>query len=214
MNFTLFNKALFAIALILAVSISTPAFAATSTTKISQKKATITPVVVAKQYITVADGQNLTVIANSNSTTSGRIFDANISVTNPDLIYPGEVLEIPKASDVLASRSLPQVTPTVVTTSSVINSAPKVEQVANSTPIDTSSAWQLIANCESGGNWSINTGNGFYGGLQFTLSSWQAVGGVGYPNEASASEQIAKATILQSRQGWGAWPVCSVKAGL
>lgn len=76
------------------------------------------------------------------------------------------------------------------------------------------SVWDSIASCESGGNWAINTGNGFYGGLQFTLSSWQAVGGSGYPNEASREEQIERAQILQSMQGWGAWPVCAAKAGL
>ncbi len=76
------------------------------------------------------------------------------------------------------------------------------------------SVWNALAACESGGNWAINTGNGFYGGLQFTLSSWHAVGGTGYPNEASPAEQIARAQILQSRQGWGAWPACTAKLGI
>jgi hypothetical protein len=78
----------------------------------------------------------------------------------------------------------------------------------------TGSVWDRLAQCESGGNWAINTGNGFYGGLQFTLSSWRGVGGSGYPNMASREEQIARAEILQSRQGWGAWPACSAKLGL
>ena len=76
------------------------------------------------------------------------------------------------------------------------------------------SSWDAIAACESGGNWAINTGNGFYGGLQFTLTSWKAVGGTGYPHQASKAEQIARAEKLQDIQGWGAWPVCSKKAGL
>ena len=75
-------------------------------------------------------------------------------------------------------------------------------------------AWDRLALCESGGNWQANTGNGFYGGVQFTLQSWEAVGGYGYPNNASKDDQIAKATKLQQMQGWQAWPVCSKKVGL
>lgn len=66
-----------------------------------------------------------------------------------------------------------------------------------------------IAACESGRRWHIATGNGFYGGLQFTLSSWSAVGGHGYPHWASPLEQMYRAVLLSRVQGWGAWPVCS-----
>jgi hypothetical protein len=74
--------------------------------------------------------------------------------------------------------------------------------------------WDQLAQCESGGDWGISTGNGFYGGLQFTLSSWQAVGGTGMPNHASRDEQIARGQQLQAIQGWGAWPACASKLGL
>jgi hypothetical protein len=73
--------------------------------------------------------------------------------------------------------------------------------------------WDDLAQCESGGNWSINTGNGYYGGLQFALSSWQAVGGSGYPHQHSREEQIHRAERLLERQGWGAWPACSSRLG-
>jgi hypothetical protein len=76
------------------------------------------------------------------------------------------------------------------------------------------SAWDQLAQCESGGNWSINTGNGFYGGLQFTMSTWHAFGGSGSPSNASREEQISVAQRVQAAQGWGAWPVCSKKAGV
>ena len=76
------------------------------------------------------------------------------------------------------------------------------------------SVWDALAECESGGNWSIDTGNGYYGGLQFALSSWRAVGGQGYPHHASRSEQIHRAEILLDLQGWGAWPACSRRLGL
>ncbi|MBA8794594.1 uncharacterized protein YabE (DUF348 family) [Friedmanniella endophytica] len=80
--------------------------------------------------------------------------------------------------------------------------------------VASGSVWDRIAACESGGNWSINTGNGFYGGLQFTLSTWRAYGGTGMPNNASRETQIAVAKRVQAAQGWGAWPVCSGKAGV
>ena len=77
--------------------------------------------------------------------------------------------------------------------------------------------WDRVAACESGGNWSINTGNSFYGGLQFTRSTWLAYGGgqyAAYANQATKAEQIAVAQKTLRSQGPGAWPVCSVKAGL
>ncbi|MDO0928397.1 transglycosylase family protein [Streptomyces sp. TG1A-8] len=76
--------------------------------------------------------------------------------------------------------------------------------------------WDRIARCESGGNWHINTGNGYYGGLQFSASTWRAYGGGAYAptaDQASRSAQIAVATRVQRAQGWGAWPVCSARAG-
>ncbi|MEU2063420.1 transglycosylase family protein [Streptomyces sp. NPDC013455] len=76
--------------------------------------------------------------------------------------------------------------------------------------------WDRIAQCESGGNWHINTGNGYYGGLQFSASTWRAYGGTAYAptaDQASRSAQIAVATKVQQSQGWGAWPVCSARAG-
>jgi hypothetical protein len=68
--------------------------------------------------------------------------------------------------------------------------------------------WDAIAQCESGGNWAINTGNGYYGGLQFSPSTWAANGGVGMPNQASRSEQIRIAENTLRTQGIGAWPTC------
>ncbi|MDQ0787424.1 transglycosylase family protein [Streptomyces sp. B3I8] len=75
----------------------------------------------------------------------------------------------------------------------------------------TASQWDAVAQCESGGNWSINTGNGFYGGLQFTNSTWAAYGGTAYAARAdlaSKSAQIAVAEKVLAGQGKGAWPVC------
>ncbi|NUK04179.1 LysM peptidoglycan-binding domain-containing protein [Streptomyces lunaelactis] len=76
--------------------------------------------------------------------------------------------------------------------------------------------WDRIAACESGGNWHINTGNGYYGGLQFSAGTWRAYGGGAYAStadRASKGQQIAVAAKVQRAQGWGAWPTCSARAG-
>ncbi len=85
---------------------------------------------------------------------------------------------------------------------------------ANAASVDV---WEKVAQCEATGNWSINTGNGFYGGLQFTDSTWRAFGGAQYAPRADLAtkdQQIAVAEKVLKVQGPGAWPVCSVKAGL
>jgi nucleoid-associated protein YgaU len=73
--------------------------------------------------------------------------------------------------------------------------------------------WDAIAQCESGGNWSTSTGNGYYGGLQFTQSTWKAYGGTGSPQGASREQQIAVAERVLQGQGIHAWPVCGAKGG-
>jgi len=77
-----------------------------------------------------------------------------------------------------------------------------------------STVWDKLAQCESTGNWSINTGNGYSGGLQFTKSTWRAFGGEGQAHNASREEQIIVAERVLAQQGWGAWPACSRKLGL
>ncbi len=68
--------------------------------------------------------------------------------------------------------------------------------------------WDRVAQCESGGNWHLSTGNGFYGGLQFSASTWRSVGGTGLPHQHSRIEQIRRANILKDRAGLGQWPHC------
>jgi resuscitation-promoting factor RpfA len=82
---------------------------------------------------------------------------------------------------------------------------------ATAAPVST---WDALAQCESTGNWSINSGNGYYGGLQFSPSTWRAFGGSGMPHQASKAEQIRVAENTLAAQGWGAWPACSAKLGL
>ena len=73
--------------------------------------------------------------------------------------------------------------------------------------------WERLAQCESGGTWAMNSGNGYYGGLQFSLATWGNVGGSGYPHQATKAEQIKRGQILQQQAGWGQWPHCSRELG-
>jgi uncharacterized protein YabE (DUF348 family) len=78
-----------------------------------------------------------------------------------------------------------------------------------------STVWDQLAQCESGGNWAANTGNGYYGGLQFNVGTWQSYGGSGLPSNASRETQIAIATkVRDASGGYGAWPACSASLGL
>ncbi len=74
--------------------------------------------------------------------------------------------------------------------------------------------WARLRQCEAGGDYTRNSGNGYYGAYQFLVSTWQANGGTGRPDQASPAEQDRIAQLLQSRRGWSPWPVCSVKLGL
>ena len=84
--------------------------------------------------------------------------------------------------------------------------------VANAAPAAPN--WDAIAQCESGGNWAANTGNGEYGGLQFKPATWAQYGGVGNPAAASKQEQIAVANRVLAEQGLDAWPKCGAQSGL
>lgn len=202
-----------------------PATKKVSQTKPVEVKTASAPVTPPQVFVTVASGDSLSSIASAQQTTYVRLFDANTDITNPDVIYPGQKLRIPTADEQLADRPLPTAVvaapvaaepvsaPTPVAAPVVSTPVVQATPVVSSVSASDGSVWDRIAACESGGNWAINTGNGFYGGLQFTISSWHAVGGSGLPSQASREEQIARAQMLQARQGWGAWPVCSTKAG-
>ncbi|WP_020573600.1 transglycosylase family protein [Actinopolymorpha alba] len=108
---------------------------------------------------------------------------------------------------------------TLTRTAALTGVAAAVPIVGMSAPAQAASldTWDRLAQCESSGNWSINTGNGFYGGLQFTPSTWRGFGGTRYAARAdlaTKAEQIATAEKVLDVQGWGAWPACSAKLGL
>ena len=163
------------------------------------------------KFVAVRSGDYLAKIAQANHTTALRLYYANTNIKDPDLIYPGEELRIPATGEKLAPRPLPSDASAAAPAPNV--SAPASVQAPAVAPA-AGSVWDRLAECESGGNWAADTGNGFYGGLQFTLSSWQAVGGSGLPSSASRAEQIERAEKLQATQGWSAWPACSAQLGL
>lgn len=104
------------------------------------------------------------------------------------------------------------------TTTTTAKAAPQAT-AAPATGADPSdpNTWERLAQCESGGNWQAvsqpRSGMQYYGGLQFSLSTWQGLGGTGYPHEAPKATQIEMGKKLQARQGWNAWPSCSRKLG-
>lgn len=165
----------------------------------------------------VTSGDTLATIAEEHGYKADnawrRIYNANPSIEDPDLIIPGQKLTIPEKGERVKRRKLPATTVAPrVESSAASRGGDRTTSTQSSAPSD--SVWTSLAACESGGNWAANTGNGYYGGLQFSLSSWQAVGGSGYPHEASAATQIAMGQRLQAVQGWGAWPGCAAKLGL
>jgi len=209
-------------ALAVALSIfvlSATTIATTTTAHAAEKSQPAKAAAPAPKMVAVKTGDNLTAISEANQSTVQRVYSANTDIQNPDLIYPGQNLRIPTADEQLTDRPLPVASVTAQTVAATTTpaavaapaySAPR----AAAAPVAGGSVWDSLAACESGGNWSINTGNGYYGGLQFSLSSWRAVGGSGLPSDASREEQIARGEALLARQGWGAWPACTAKLGL
>jgi LysM repeat protein len=176
------------------------------------------------KYVVVESGDYLDKIAKANGTTFQRLFYANTEIADPDVIYPGQKLRIPKADEQLAERALPTPAPVAVDVP-VAQSAPAAPApTASPAPAPVAaptvaggSVWDQLAVCESGGNWAINTGNGYYGGLQFSYSTWLGYGGGAYAptaNLATREQQIAIAEKVLAGQGWGAWPACTTKLGL
>ncbi|MGL5042097.1 MAG: transglycosylase family protein [Culicoidibacterales bacterium] len=109
------------------------------------------------------------------------------------------------------------VTPAVTT---IIEKGTKVEPPKPNAPaVPSDSVWDKLAFCESGGRWNINTGNGYYGGVQFSAPTWRTASkkvglNIPYASDATREEQILAATWLQKNSGWGQWPSCSKKLGL
>ena len=134
-----------------------------------------------------------------------RAFD--VSIKSPQKIVSPLALATPT----------PTLTPTPIPTKIPL---PSPTPIPTSTPTpdpnspDNAAVWESIAKCETNGNWSENTGNGYFGGLQFSQGAWNSVGGTGNPSAASKDEQISRGKMLQNLRGWGVWGACAKKLGL
>jgi LysM repeat protein len=181
-----------------------------------------------RKKVTVKQGDTLSKIAKKAKLSSWRpVWDLNKKIKHPNLIYPGQKLLLPAKGEKVKHRPLPALAVTRVV-SSERSAAPATRSVAPATSGSSrrstatrsaaapasGSVWDRLAQCESGGNWGINTGNGYSGGLQFAQGTWAANGGSGSAHNASRAEQIRVAERVRASQGWGAWPACSAKLGL
>jgi LysM repeat protein len=171
-----------------------------------------------RKKVTVKQGDTLSKLAKKAKLASWRpIWDLNKTIKHPNLIYPGQKLAIPAKGEKVKHRALPAVAVTRVVSSerSAAPATARRSTVTRSASAPSSGGvWDRLAQCESGGNWGINTGNGYSGGLQFSAGTWRANGGSGSAHNASRAEQIRVAERVRASQGWGAWPACSSKLGL
>lgn len=158
------------------------------------------------------------------------VVDANPTITNPNLIFPGQIIALPGRDPhtVVSGETLnriigsnpansapsgpPPMAPVPAPSGGI---APLAEQAPPAVAHPTRSAsgvnWDAVASCESGNNWAINTGNGYEGGVQFLNSTWNSVKPAGAPAhayQASKEQQIEAAETLLHRSGIGQWPVC------
>jgi LysM repeat protein len=173
--------------------------------------------------VTIQPGDTLSKIATDHSTTYVRVFDANLAIEDPNVIYPNDSVRIPSAEEQLTERALPSAAVAAV------SAAPQVAQPSPAAPVAAapttyvphaqvsapaasnyatgSTTWDKIAACESGGNWAINTGNGYYGGLQFTQQTWAGAGGLAYAPRADLATRDQQIAIA-SKLALSNWPVC------
>jgi hypothetical protein len=166
-------------------------------------------------------------VHTADATTAVR-FVSDVALTNQDLALDLVHGEVQGAQATVSGIAAPPTTvpaPTTTTTAPPAPKpapAPKTEAVVASPPPAAPSGgaygdpadpatWDRLAQCEAGGNWARNSGNGYYGGLQFSLSTWHSVGGQGRPDQNSREEQIHRGQLLQARSGWGQWPACTRK---
>jgi LysM repeat protein len=159
-----------------------------------------------KKHI-VASGDSLSTIATANQLESWRpIWNANPELTNPDVINVGQELVIPKEET--TERPLPAGygEPVAVVTQPVKQSGKTYQPAARRVVPTGGDVFARIRAKESGGNYSTNTGNGYYGAYQFSLGTWRGVGGTGLPSDASPAEQDMRAQMLYNQRGCSPWP--------
>ena len=135
---------------------------------------------------------------------AGRLAPTHVVLVDPPPTLPPPVAPPTTAAPALAVSATPS------TTSTTVRPKPPVLNLSAT----AGGVWAALRQCESGGNYQDNTGNGFYGAYQFTQQTWNGVGMSGSPASASPAQQDAAAQKLQAQSGWGPWPACSAKLGL
>ena len=160
----------------------------------------------------VKAGDSLSIIAGQEGLASWRpLWDANASLGHPDMIYAGQQLVVP--TEAIPERPLPAgfgaanlaAQPVQAQASGGYRPAAARPAAANYAP-GSPGLFQQIRQKESGGNYAINTGNGYYGAYQFDLATWRGVGGTGLPSQATPAEQDMRAQMLYDRRGCSPWP--------
>lgn len=158
----------------------------------------------------VVAGDTLGDIARDHGSTVARIAAAN-AIPNPDRIRVGQRLRIPlptgEAATVAPNAAQCHAMPDRCGIAAGANNS---DPLARHFPLRHEKARRVVL-CESGGDWAVNTGNGYYGGWQFDLATWRSVDGAGLPSDASADEQTMRARILWERRGWQPWPKCGLR---
>jgi hypothetical protein len=153
-----------------------------------------------------------------------RLADADLTVVIPDgaAATTGDtrpvdaalaVLEVPAPVTTTLPAPVPVPTTTTTTVPTTTTTVPTTTTLAPAAA-PSGGVWAELRQCESGGNYQDNTGNGYYGAYQFSLSTWEGLGLSGLPSDASPATQDAAAAELQARSGWGQWPACSARLGL
>jgi hypothetical protein len=184
------------------------------------------PVALANVIVPGDDDTGDQVEAAADSDTSQIALRRNATAESADAARAQGLVSIRTTTTLPPTTTTTAPPPTTTTTeepTTTTTEAPPEPPAEDPAPPDTGggigdpgdyATWDALAGCESGGNWATNTGNGYYGGLQFSASTWQAVGGSGLPSDHSRETQIHFGQILQARSGWGQWPHCSSELGL
>jgi hypothetical protein len=143
-------------------------------------------------------------------------FDGSVT-TVAELARLQQLVTLPPVSSVTTPAPVPPGQAPSTTTSPPTTAAPAPAPAPRPAPRagdpNDPATWDRLAQCEAGGNWSANTGNGYYGGLQFSARTWRSVGGTGLPHEHSRETQIEMGKRLQARAGWSQWPSCTRRLG-
>jgi LysM repeat protein len=161
---------------------------------------------------TVQSGDSLSAIATTELLPNWEpLWDANRGLTDPDLIYPGEQLVVPTSPT--TPRPLPSgyvsesdPAPAGGSGGGAVAMGTYTQPVAANYAAGAGGLFARIRQRESGGNYAENTGNGFYGAYQFTIGTWESVGGHGLPSDASPAEQDMRAQMLYNERGCEPWP--------